>query len=71
MVVVPHLWPPAHQALQEFVSGWDKADDAPVTWADFLDYYADISAGLPADDDFELLMRSVWHISGGVRAMPL
>eukprot|EP00667_Euglena_gracilis_P006635 EG_transcript_6694 len=53
------------QALQEFVSGWDKADDAPVTWADFLDYYADISAGLPADDDFELLMRSVWHISGG------
>eukprot|EP00668_Euglena_longa_P040837 GGOE01053753.1.p1 GENE.GGOE01053753.1~~GGOE01053753.1.p1 ORF type:complete len:563 (+),score=170.46 GGOE01053753.1:102-1790(+) len=53
------------QALQEFVSGWDKQDDSVVTWADFLDFYADISAGIPNDDDFELLMRSIWHISGG------
>lgn len=56
------------QVLQEFAAGWDKSGDGVITWAEFLDYYSDISAGIENDEYFELMMRNCWHISGGTGA---
>ena len=53
------------QVLKEFSASWDKNPDGNITWAEWLDYYSDISAGIELDDYFELMMRNCWHISGG------
>eukprot|EP00636_Phaeomonas_parva_P015118 CAMPEP_0118869868 /NCGR_PEP_ID=MMETSP1163-20130328/13008_1 /TAXON_ID=124430 /ORGANISM="Phaeomonas parva, Strain CCMP2877" /LENGTH=358 /DNA_ID=CAMNT_0006804803 /DNA_START=148 /DNA_END=1224 /DNA_ORIENTATION=- len=54
------------EALVEVLNVYDKNDgDGLVTWQEFLDYYKDISAGIDADDYFELMIRNAWHISGG------
>ena len=36
-----------------------------MSFAEFADYYANISASIDLDDYFELMMRNAWHISGG------
>lgn len=57
------------QVLTEFlhtfegVGGQHKAGQ--VSFAEFADYYANISASIDLDDYFELMMRNAWHISGG------
>lgn len=38
---------------------------APVTLAEWKDYYADIGAGIPSDDYFVAMIESVWLISEG------
>jgi Ca2+-binding EF-hand superfamily protein len=54
------------QALEEFLSQWDKTDkDGVVTQAEFLEYYKDVSASIDDDDYFELMIRNAWHLSGG------
>jgi hypothetical protein len=53
------------RAMQEFMAGWDRDGDSKVSWLEFLDYYRDLSAGVEADDYFELMIRNCWHISGG------
>eukprot|EP00940_MAST-03C_sp_MAST-3C-sp2_P000331 g331.t1 len=52
-------------AMREFLATWDKNADGVVTQREFREYYADISAGIEDDDYFELMMRNVWHLSGG------
>eukprot|EP01010_Urceolus_cornutus_P005370 NODE_929_length_1227_cov_249.127334_g706_i0.p1 GENE.NODE_929_length_1227_cov_249.127334_g706_i0~~NODE_929_length_1227_cov_249.127334_g706_i0.p1 ORF type:complete len:272 (-),score=55.39 NODE_929_length_1227_cov_249.127334_g706_i0:116-931(-) len=49
----------------EFISTWNRTGDDLITRDDFLDYYSDISAALESDDYFELLVRNVWHLTGG------
>jgi calcyphosin len=39
-----------------------------VTFEEFENYYANISASIDNDDYFELMMRNAWHISGGLGA---
>lgn len=39
--------------------------DGTITWAEFIDYYKDLSSGIDHDDYFELMIRNAWHISGG------
>jgi Ca2+-binding EF-hand superfamily protein len=53
------------QVLHEFVAGWDKSDDSCITFDEFADFYTDISAGIDNDQYFALMMRNVWHLSGG------
>ena len=54
------------QALEEFMSQWDRLDkDNLVTLEEFEDYYRDISASIDGDDYFELMIRNAWRIAGG------
>ncbi|KAF1334372.1 Calcyphosin, partial [Globisporangium splendens] len=39
--------------------------DGTITWHEFLSYYKDLSAGIANDDEFELMIRNAWYLSGG------
>lgn len=41
-------------------------DTGVITWANFLDYYKDLSLAITDDDYFELMIRNSWHLGGGV-----
>ncbi|CAK4116943.1 unnamed protein product [Aphanomyces euteiches] len=55
--------------LRQFLAGFegnrDGQGDGVVTWSEFLAYYRDLSAGIDSDDEFELIVRNAWHMSGG------
>jgi len=54
------------QVMREFIAAsWDKNSDGTITLKEFLDYYSDISVNIDNDDYWELMIRNVWHISGG------
>ncbi len=54
------------QALWEFMKLFEEGPrDGIITWHEFLLYYKDLSAGINSDDEFELMIRNAWHISGG------
>eukprot|EP01065_Artemidia_motanka_P043958 TRINITY_DN6186_c0_g3_i2.p1 TRINITY_DN6186_c0_g3~~TRINITY_DN6186_c0_g3_i2.p1 ORF type:complete len:563 (+),score=164.50 TRINITY_DN6186_c0_g3_i2:60-1691(+) len=54
------------EVMLEFISNsWDKNGDGTITQKEFLEYYNDISVNIDNDDYFELMIRNVWHISGG------
>ncbi|CAM9205863.1 unnamed protein product, partial [Ectocarpus fasciculatus] len=54
------------QALEEFMSQWDRIDkDNVVTFDEFEDYYRGISASIDDDTYFELMIRNAWRIAGG------
>ena len=54
------------EALQEFMSQWDRLDaDGIVTYEEFEDYYKEVSASIDGDDYFELMIRNAWRIAGG------
>ena len=55
------------QVLLEFLDGFDVGGtkDGKVTLQEFERYYSSISASIPSDDYFELMIRNAWHISGG------
>lgn len=52
-------------ALKGFMADWDTNGDEVVEFAEFMDYYENISATIDNDRYFELMMRNTWHISGG------
>ncbi|TMW63034.1 hypothetical protein Poli38472_005652 [Pythium oligandrum] len=55
-------------ALLEFMRVFEDVEtrgDGMITWHEFLLYYKDLSAGIPNDDAFELMIRNAWHLSGG------
>lgn len=61
------------QVLREFLDGFDTSTsrDGVVTREEFTEYYRGVSANIPREDYFELMMRNAWHISGGsVRGRP-
>lgn len=41
------------------------AGDGTISWHEFLEYYRELSAGVRGDDEFELMVRNAWHLSGG------
>ena len=57
----------AEAILLEFLDTFDVGGvkDGVVTFDEFCNYYANISASIDDDDYFELMIRNAWHISGG------
>jgi len=54
------------ECVKEFMKLWDTQEaDGIITLSEWEEYYRDISAGIDNDDEFELLIRNAWHISGG------
>jgi hypothetical protein len=42
---------------------WDtQVADGIVTFAEFLDYFSDISASIDSDEYFEAMMKSAWKL---------
>ncbi|KAG6586864.1 putative calcyphosin [Phytophthora cinnamomi] len=55
-------------AMLEMMAVFEQSDsrgDGVITWHEFLEYYKDLSAGIANDDEFELMVRNAWHLSGG------
>ena len=55
------------EVMEEFLHTFDVGGevDGKVTKQEFTNYYSNISASIDNDDYFELMIRNVWHISGG------
>ncbi|KAG6974300.1 hypothetical protein JG687_00000427 [Phytophthora cactorum] len=56
-------------AMLEMMSVFEQSNsrgDGVITWHEFLEYYKDLSVGITNDDEFELMIRNAWHLSGGV-----
>lgn len=56
------------EVLQDFLQNFQvnkKTRDNTVTLEEFEEYYSSISASIDNDDNFELMIRNAWHISGG------
>lgn len=54
------------QAMESWLAIFEgHVKDGKVTKEEFLDYYANVSASIDADDYFELMVRNSWHIAGG------
>ncbi|ETV85335.1 hypothetical protein H257_03101 [Aphanomyces astaci] len=53
--------------LRQFLAVFESQSDTNgvVTWHEFLNYYRDLGAGIENDDEFELIVRNAWHMSGG------
>jgi len=53
--------------LEDFLEGFEGSrtgnHDAEVTWEEFADYYHDLSASIPDDDYFCVVMEQCWMIS--------
>ncbi len=46
-----------------FMKLWDtQVADGIVTFAEFLDYFSDISASIDSDEYFEAMMKSAWKL---------
>ncbi|ORC92497.1 calcyphosin [Trypanosoma theileri] len=52
----------AHNA---FVEQWDLPLDAYISFDTFLSFFKDASFEIDSDQEFEVLMRNIWHLSGG------
>jgi Ca2+-binding EF-hand superfamily protein len=53
-------------AVSMFLSQFDTAEkDGIVTQEEFLEHYRSVSASIPDDEYFELMIRNAWHIPGG------
>jgi Ca2+-binding EF-hand superfamily protein len=51
------------QVFVEFMSQWDTQQrDSIITFAEFCDYYADISACIDDDTYFVEMMKSAWKL---------
>lgn len=52
--------------LREFMTQWWDADgDGNITLKEFLKYYHKISVTIDNDEEFELMVRNAWKLSGG------
>eukprot|EP00606_Chrysophyceae_sp_TOSAG23-5_P000485 GSChrysophyteH2.ASY1.ANO1.382.1 assembled CDS len=56
--------------LREWVTVFEVGGevDGKVTFEEFSNYYANVSASIDDDEYFELMIRNAWHISGGTGA---
>lgn len=52
------------QILHEFLNQFDGTrgnNDGQVTLEEFIDYYTDLSMGIPTDDYFVAMMETTWQ----------
>ena len=56
--------------LREWVAVFEVGGevDGKVTFEEFSNYYANVSASIDDDEYFELMIRNAWHMSGGTGA---
>lgn len=53
-------------AQQAFEEQWDARDrKSYIDVNHFLTFFGDTSFEIPTDNEFEILMRNLWHLSGG------
>ncbi|CBH16722.1 hypothetical protein, conserved [Trypanosoma brucei gambiense DAL972] len=52
-------------ALRAFTTQWDLPLEAHISFETFHTFFRDSSFELKTDQEFEILMRNVWHLSGG------
>lgn len=53
----------ADQVYTEFMGQWDTQNkDGIVTFEEFCDYYADVSASIDRDDYFAQMMKGAWKL---------
>lgn len=51
------------QVYLEFMKLWDtQVADGIVTFEEFLEYYADVSASIDDDEYFAVMMKNAWKI---------
>ena len=51
------------EVLREFMSQWDtQVKDGIITFSEFCDYFADVSASVDTDDYFAQMMKSCWKL---------
>jgi len=51
------------EAFNEFATAWGIKDaDRVITFDDFFEYYADLSSGYEKDEEFQLMLSSVWNL---------
>eukprot|EP00796_Vickermania_ingenoplastis_P004142 gene4142-2984_t len=56
----------ASEARKAFREQWDARNDSEYVDLDrFITFFGDGSFEIATDNDFELLMRNIWHLSGG------
>ncbi|GET87920.1 hypothetical protein, conserved [Leishmania tarentolae] len=56
----------ADAARTAFAEQWDaRSATAHISKERFADFFADVSFEIPQDNTFELLLRNIWHLSGG------
>ncbi|CAJ1022441.1 hypothetical protein NXY56_002493 [Leishmania guyanensis] len=56
----------ADAARTTFAAQWDaRRPTTHITQARFADFFADVSFEIPLDNTFELVLRNIWHMSGG------
>ncbi|RNF26484.1 calcyphosin [Trypanosoma conorhini] len=48
-----------------FVEQWDLPNEAYISFETFLVYFMNASFEIDSDQEFEVFMRNVWHLSGG------
>jgi hypothetical protein len=52
------------QCVRDFGKQWDTLErDGVITFDEFLEYYRDISAAIPMDDYFELMICNAWRMA--------
>ncbi|KAG5481166.1 hypothetical protein CUR178_06398 [Leishmania enriettii] len=53
-------------ARAAFAAQWDaRVPTAHITQTRFADFFADASFEIPLDNTFEVILRNIWHMSGG------
>lgn len=53
------------EAFVEFLKSFgDKNGDGMITWAEWCDYYAAVSASVDNDEYFALAMKRAWKLDG-------
>ncbi|KAH9589350.1 hypothetical protein LSM04_007252 [Trypanosoma melophagium] len=53
------------EAHNAFMEQWDLPLDTYISFNTFLSFFRDASFEINSDQEFEVLMRNVWHLSGG------
>nr|CCC94503.1 conserved hypothetical protein [Trypanosoma congolense IL3000] len=52
-------------ALNAFMNQWDLPLEGYISFDTFHSFFRDASFEIKTDEEFEVLMRNIWHLSGG------
>jgi len=57
------------EVMRAFMNQFDQNRDGIITISEFRHYFKNVSSCISNDDEFELMIRNAWHISGGKGAV--